>query len=110
MDAFEGTEVLASHQPGNSVSMVGEDFMFTQRKAGSTNIHQVTVVKCRQCGETLSQKDYHLTPQEKAQQIKMEEAAAKKTSFWWYLKWAFIVYIALGVLGSIIWLISSGRF
>lgn len=67
-DAFEGTELVGGHSQGRTVGISNEHGGFIQRHEGGELQHkEVSVIKCRDCGEILADKDYFWTEEELAE-------------------------------------------
>ena len=92
-EAFEGTEVVAGGNSG-SVGITTEDGVSMSRSTG-LQTKQVTVIKCKNCGEILNgERNYHYTPEELAQIQKHNHA--REARKWTNIKFFGCFAVALG--------------
>jgi hypothetical protein len=101
-DSFQGTELVTHVDKGSASTVHTEYGSFTQNTSGQSRTDEVTVSKCRGCGELLSAKDYQYT-QEELEAIKLREAEAKKFPCrWWH--YAILGYLISVLIGLIVWM------
>ena len=75
-DTYSAVEIVSEHIPGQSVGFESE-FGVVSRQVGGKNIQkEITVAKCRHCDTLLGEKDYFLTPEERAQKEEYHRIAA----------------------------------
>ena len=97
-DAFCGTEVVSGQQGGQAV-VVETEFGFVGGRKDARTIHKaVSVMKCKGCGELLSDKDYFLTDEEiKQRELLESKAQTKKKSFW-----SCIMFLSLSLIFGVL--------
>ena len=105
-EVFQGTEVVGSS--GGTVTMTNEHGMSLSRSTGMET-KQVQVIKCKACGEILSQEHNYFYTQEELAQIAAQrrKSEAKWAPIWWVL-FVFFVLMALALLSATI-AIAIGR-
>ena len=76
-DTYEGSELVSHREQGSSYTVTNEYGVgMTREIGGGASTEQVTVAKCRGCGEQLGKKDFHYSKEELAAMRKA--AMAKK--------------------------------
>ena len=74
-DSYSGTEHVLQEDAGKHFTMINEvGVAMTRKVGGGSRQKEITVRKCRDCGEILGQKDYYLT-EEEIESIEKEAAA-----------------------------------
>ena len=64
-DSYEGTEHVLHEKQGRQVTVDnGHGMAMSRVEGGGTERLELTVIKCRDCGETLGDKDFRLTEEE----------------------------------------------
>ena len=65
-DSYEGTEHVLHEKQGRQVTTVdnGHGMAMSRVEGGGTERLELRVIKCRDCGETLGDKDFRLTEEE----------------------------------------------
>jgi len=77
-DSYEGTEHVLHEKQGRQVTVDnGHGMAMSRVEGGGTERLELTVIKCRDCGETLGDKDFRLT-EEEIQAAEEEERLEKE--------------------------------
>jgi hypothetical protein len=64
-DSYEGTEHVLHEKQGRQVTVDnGHGMAMSRVEGGGTERLELTLIKCRDCGETLGEKDFRLTEEE----------------------------------------------
>ena len=64
-DSYEGTDHVLHEKQGRQVTVDnGHGMAMSRVEGGGTERLELTVIKCRDCGETLGDKDFRLTEEE----------------------------------------------
>ena len=101
-DAFEGTELVGGQSSGRTVGISNDQGGYIQRHEGGELQHkQVSVIKCRDCGEILGDKDYFLTAEEQQEEQVRQQARQEqieRDSGHWKTVGAVFVFFFLVIL------------
>lgn len=102
-DTFQGTELVGGHSQGRTVGMSNDHGGYIQRHEGGELEHkEVSVIKCRDCGEILGGKDYFETEKERKKRKKKAKREKEDSRNGWIVLIVTGLIIAAGVYGLIL--------
>ncbi len=100
-EVFEGTEYVLHHKKGPQFTLINEFGVGMAREIGEgkTEKKQITIIKCKECGEPLGNKDYYLSPEEielkKEREEKFKYGLSGTDKF-------FIIFLTILIIAGII--------
>jgi hypothetical protein len=97
-DTYEGSELVSHREQGSSYTVTNEYGVgMTREIGGGASTEQVTVAKCRGCGEQLGKKDFHYSEEELAA---MRKAAMTKKIL------ILLLFAVVGAVGVLIYVVN----